>query len=188
MLTRSPADCFVALWREAELQLARATIYDENFVPPRSDWVPPGIVSYGTRRAGRLGDGDYRWCDGSPSITLVRPLDRIPKRADLPDPQTQPDEDACLLAHEFGHFHVDPQGDAALAAIERVRTGSGTLDDGLLVLKDEEAAWKVGAELLADQGCSQWEHFIVVRARSLTTYEAALPGRPRAAPWEPPPR
>jgi hypothetical protein len=165
-----------ALWSDAERRLTEATLYDTAFREAQAnDWVSKGIVSYrGPRRPGGLDGGEYRWMDGFPSITLFR-VAGLPARHEDPDVMTAPTQDACLLAHELGHFISDKEGTTTEEARDRWARGERlSSDDVDLILTDEREAWRIAHQLLEQHSFSHWDVFNDLRSRWYGSYEVGL--------------
>ncbi len=160
----TPGECFKALWKRAEVELAG-----------EHERLRAGAVQYALRLDDRdlNGGGEYRCFYGLPSIRLFR-SGRSPDPQDRPDLITQPDTDASVLAHEFGHFLSDPT-DKLHDAYARACAGqSATPEEKRAILAEEEAAWRCGRAVLADLGCDEWERFETMRGKCLATYCSGL--------------
>jgi hypothetical protein len=164
----TPADVLSRLWKRAQLDLAGET--NCTF----------GTVMY------HAGEGfENAWYNpnrGLPHIWLWR-RDRVPNPADqnVPDVVTQPMEDACILAHEYGHFLSERDGsrtpayEAALDAFHAAQDEGGralSTNEQALVLDEETRAWDLGRQVLAELGVDEWRAFDERRERALASYRA----------------
>lgn len=159
LLVVTPGDCFKHLWERAERELGppakRAVVYH---VKPAMAFDEEGLCKR---------DNDL------PKIVLYR-RDRTPPSAQDPDLLTQPVQDACILAHEFGHFLSDPT-DRLHPVYERARAGQPlTPEEKGHIVAEEEKAWNLGRAALADLGCNEWGEFERLRDRGLRTYREGL--------------
>jgi len=170
-----PGDVFRLLWRAAELDLAEASAV--RTVPP-FPVVTTGTVTYSPPEG--IDDGYFD--RNRLIIRLCRP-EPFPTPEDAPDLQTQPDVDACLLAHEYGHFrswksgvHTDAYV-AAATALEVAQLKSGpppTPEQAELVMREEEQAWESARATLANLGVTRWTAFDAQRDAGLKAYTDAL--------------
>lgn len=177
---RSPGDCLLDLWNDAERRLFEASQFEPEFLRTRPEWRPKGVVSYCAPRQGARDPGDYRWADGNPSIRIFRE-GALPIPDHRPDLQTKPDEDAILLAHELGHLMFDRECAQTREARERMGLGAISSADEAAILEEESEAWRIGRDLLAEQGCEQWELFEQLRTTWFGSYVSGLRGIVRAS-------
>jgi hypothetical protein len=54
--------------------------------------------------------------------------------------------------------------------------------DEAAILEEESEAWRIGRELLAEQGCEQWDLFDQLRATWFGSYVSGLRGIVRDSP------
>jgi hypothetical protein len=155
----NPSDCFVALWRFVEGELARGH-------------SKRGTVTY---HAGiGIEGGKYRWNGGLPQVVLWR-KDRAPPQQEEPDLATQPLLDACLLAHEYGHFLSDREGERTKTFYEAISTGRALPPEAQeAVLVEEARAWELGRQALTYLGCTEWSDFDGYRDHFIETYREGL--------------
>jgi hypothetical protein len=92
-------------------------------------------------------------------------------------------EDACILAHEFGHLLSDERGERseAYAAAVAVFWAHGqqrgpcpTPEERNLVVAEEKRAWANGRETLARLGVDEWVEFDAMRDEKLAGYETCF--------------
>lgn len=149
----TPAECFVELWKKAQNDLAKASTWGGQ--------NNRGTVAYRVR-AIDLDNGAYDWNEGMPTIRLDRPVTTIPpeSRLELPDTDRSATVDACVLAHELGHFRSDRDGSRTQATYDAQRANQAlTRGEKTLILEEERAAWRLGREELAALGCTEWAVF-----------------------------
>ena len=114
-----------------------------------------------------------------PLIVLYR-SPRVPRDQHAPDLEKCPLEDSVTLAHEFGHFLSDRDGnhtDEYIAAVTAFDYGNGSLYPAShreLIIMEEERAWDNARHVLEGLGFDAWEQFDERRARSLSTYGEKL--------------
>lgn len=105
-----------------------------------------------------------------PRIWLYRPLETMPEVWTDPDKVTDPDLDASILAHEFGHFltwtqGLRPKGFVSASVRDKhldsrlTRAWSLREADLLKILAEEEQAWALGKALLEEVGFQNWPVF-----------------------------
>ena len=93
--------------------------------------------------------------------------------------------DACVLAHEFGHFRSLQAGQQSARYHEIIDRPDPGREDGemgaelseedkALVIAEEERAWDYGREELAALGFDHWEVFEQERRRGLEEYGRRL--------------
>lgn len=155
----TPGDCFEALWEIAARELG----------PPAD-----GAVVYRVNPAMTFDEeGLYKCENDLPQIVLWR-RDRTPLSPNEPDLLTRPVHEACILAHEFGHFLSD-RTDKLHPVYDRARTGGPlTPAEKEAILTEEERAWDLGRAALANLGCDEWGDFDRLRERSMKTYRDGL--------------
>jgi hypothetical protein len=129
-------------------------------------------------------EGFYDANDGFPRIHLLAGgREPFPSPPDSPDLKAQPEVDACILAHEHGHFLSDVQGDRTSAykgAVTRFQNKESPLpQDRDLILAEEERAWDHGRETLTSLGVSEWQTFDDRERDGLAYYAAKLPVVPQ---------
>ena len=159
------AECLRPLWRLAECNLARLG-------SPPTDTVGRTVAYRGgdaSQPQSHYEGGKYDWNDGCPIIRLLR--DRVPAIDTEPDLATQPERDACLLAHEYGHFLSDRDGSRTQALYDKLGTGAmlDRAEQGA-ILAEEERAWDLGRKTVIDLGCDDLAVFDECRDRLLKTY------------------
>jgi hypothetical protein len=163
----SPGHRFCELWALAEGRLG-----GKGSVTYIGAAYPGGFSGYDPRKAP----------DGSrhPAITLQRE-GPPPQPQWEPDLVTRPLEDACILAHEFGHLLSDEREERSAAyeaglAVCYAYGGSGgrppTPEERALVVAEEERAWAYGQETLADLGVTDWAEFDAMRDKRLEEYRS----------------
>lgn len=167
----NPAECLPDLWRLVEQELNAAS------EPPAR--TAKGVVAYelwsissDTDPATSFFDGgSYFWNDGLPRIRLYR-RGCVPAATTEPDLRMQPAVDACILAHEYGHFCSDKNGSRTQSTYDELRHRPAVdVRAQQIILAEEQAAWTHARAVLAVVGCTDWVVFEEVRARSLGSYE-----------------
>lgn len=158
----SPADCFAALWEQAQRDLAAKAPGDA--VTYHSGW---GFET-----------GWYDPANGLPRIWLWR-IGAVPDPPGRPDLATQPLEDACTLAHQYGHFLSERAGNRTatyLAALDAFHEARRELsqEEQAEILAEEVRAWELGRQALAALGCNDWDGFEEWRWRGLSAYSRRL--------------
>lgn len=156
----TPAECLGALWDLAQRELAGDAPGGRGAVVYHSGW---GFES-----------GWYDPAGGLPHIWLWR-IGKVPDPPASPDLSTQPLEDACTLAHEYGHFLSDRAGNrtaAYVAALDAFHGAGRALSqqEQAEILAEEVRAWEYGREALAALGCTDWDGFEECRWRWLSSY------------------
>ena len=132
-----------------------------DFQPPHGQVVPARVLN------------------DLPQIVLWR-LPPLPSPDDKPDLVTQPMPDACILAHEFGHFCSDPT-DRLHPLYDRARKGGPlTIEEKRQIMTEEETAWDRGRSALATLGCDEWGEFERRREQCLKTYRKGLAALPES--------
>jgi hypothetical protein len=112
-----------------------------------------------------------------PTIFIHR-KDAVPQPQDKPDRVTQPEEDACVLAHEHGHFLSNENGErtteyeSALAVCHGMRSGgrAPTMVERDAVYDEEHRAWEYARKTLTKLGVHEWTFFDAYRESKLKGY------------------
>ncbi|MDA4131998.1 MAG: hypothetical protein OK454_02575, partial [Thaumarchaeota archaeon] len=163
----TPADVFRDLWAFVRDELRATTKMDAP-------------VSYNTR-GGAAPEDEAAYVREATCIWLYRD-------EPLPDPDSepemsQPDKDACLLAHEYGHYLSDKAGrpEGYMAANDVFIAGGPITEVELaLVLDEERLAWSHARSELAKLGVTEWSSFNQHEKDGLDAYEQAA--SPKGAP------
>jgi hypothetical protein len=172
----SPGDCFERLWHHVSGDLDGAwkrkdpddvTEYVRVAYLPALEGMDPEM------------DGFYDANDGFPQIHLLAGgREPFPSPSDRPDLKTQPEVDACILAHEHGHFLSDVRGNRTSAYVDAVlrfqKKESPLPQDRGLILAEEERAWDHGHETLTSLGVTEWQTFEERKRDGLAYYAAKL--------------
>jgi len=156
----TPADVFRDLWSVVRNELRTMTKMDAP-------------VSYNTR-GGAAPEDEAAYVPEAMCIWLYRD-------EPLPDPDSepemsQPEKDACLLAHEYGHYLSDKKGrpEAYLSANDSlIADRPMTPQDMALVLHEERLAWSYARSELAKLGVTEWAYFNEKETDGLNAYERA---------------
>jgi hypothetical protein len=168
----TPGDMLSALW---------------DVVMPPDEFENTVIVNYVAPIDANEADvnGQYRpfgAAGGRPQIYLFRPTESLPTVRHRPDP-TQPEEDACTLAHEYGH-HLSRLGGHRPAGYEPavdtplVDWPNLTGDQKSFIFDEEDRAWQLGRDVLARLGCDDWTMYDQRTRDGLSKYRELL-GLPR---------
>ena len=178
----SPLDYFSALWLRAREGL---------------EGLPLGRVGFVFyERLSTGADAEYR--PEGPTIRI--------HRAEVPSPDWEPApdatvEEACNLAHEYGH-HLSAEGGTRTAAYDSAlevfnswhhpQAGAQglrcpTREEQGLVLGEERIAWAHAEAVLSDLGVTEWSAFTALREKSLAAYteqfrNMELPGWVKTSP------
>src|SRR6266446_6132828 len=132
------------------------------------------------RKPTQLDGGIYIWRGRFPTIRLYRWPD-LPPDPEQPDMVTRPNEDACTLAHERGHFISDRDGSRSQPAYTKLRKGDPlTAGEKVLIIEEERRAWTHGRDVLKALGCNSWDVFTTTRDEALRGYEDGLAVHPTA--------
>jgi hypothetical protein len=159
-----PGEVFARLWEMTERLLAEGS----TGVAPEFRRTM-GTIRY-VKRIGILEGGEYDWQSGRPRILLFRgPAEDLPAQF-TPDLISRPDEDACVLAHELGHFDTDATMATTAVAHQAWKANALSQADALSIYEEERAAWRRGAERLAQAGCTDFSRFHDLERQSLRGY------------------
>jgi hypothetical protein len=162
----NPGDRFQDLWALAERDLAGPGA--------TTTWV----VTY-TALFASSGYVPNERPDGTrfPTI-IVHRQGSVPQPHDQPDLVTRPVEDACVLAHEHGHYfsHQNgertPEYELALAVCYGMRDGgrAPTTAERDIVYAEEHRAWEYARNTLTKLGVDDWVAFRERREEALKGY------------------
>lgn len=171
----TPGDLFAKLWGHVWTDLLAQYVAE---FPKHPREAMPYPIRYELDTAG---DGArIRWAENPPVQVISIFRGRVPPLPTEPDLVTNPERDACMLAHEYGHFLTTKERRERGEPEPHEHHAGDPIPENLAhrreAFDEEEAAWRKAQETLLALGCDEWEGFERQRDKALAGYRKGFFG------------